>query len=64
LRDEYGTVQGKRGIAKWFSLERAMPVLFIVGYIVFLAYQLTPEDVDRIFRSFWAPLQRLLELFT
>jgi hypothetical protein len=64
LRDEYATVQGKRGIAKWFSLERAMPVLFIVGYVVFLAYQLTPDDVDRIFRGFWAPLQSLLDLVT
>ncbi|WP_395646907.1 hypothetical protein [Terricaulis sp.] len=39
LRDEYATVQGKRSIAKWFSLERAMPLLFIVGYAVFFAVQ-------------------------
>lgn len=39
LRDEYAAIQGKRSAMKWFSLERAMPLLFVFGYAVFFAFQ-------------------------
>lgn len=39
LKDEYALVQGKRSISKWFSLERAMPLLFVFGYAAFFAVQ-------------------------
>lgn len=45
LHDEYESIQGKRALAKWFSLERAMPVLFILGYAVFFAVQIGGENV-------------------
>jgi len=39
LRDEYAAIQQKRTAMKWFSLERALPILFIIGYAVFFAVQ-------------------------
>lgn len=48
LRDEYAAIQGKRSAIKWFSLERAMPVLFILGYAVFFAVQAGGAQVDAL----------------
>ncbi len=53
LHDEYASIQGKRALAKWFSLERAMPLLFILGYAVFFAVHLGGENVAAI----WANVQ-------
>ena len=63
LRDEYALVQRKRAVMKWFSLERAMPLLFIIGYIVFVAYQVTLDDVSRLLESLWGPARELIERF-
>ena len=46
---------------RWFSFERAMPLLFMLGYAVFLAYQITLDDVNRVFNEFWSPLRSLIE---
>lgn len=53
LREEYAAIQGKRSVAKWFSLERAMPVLFIIGYAVFFAVQAGGDQLDLL----WANIQ-------
>lgn len=45
----------RHGMIRFFSLERAMPVLFGVGYIVFIAYQVTPADVIAIFNNALRP---------
>lgn len=63
LRDEYAAIERKRVLMKWFSLERAMPLLFIVGYLVFFAYQVTMDDVARMFNAFWTPALTLIEQF-
>lgn len=39
IRDEWNALHGKRRAMKWFSLERAMPILFILGYGLFFAIQ-------------------------
>jgi hypothetical protein len=46
IRDEWQTITGKRRVMKWWSLERAMPVLFILGYGVFFAVQVGGWDVE------------------
>lgn len=61
LRDEYAAIERKRALMKWFSLERAMPILFVIGYLVFVAYQVSMEDVTRAFNAFWTPALRLIE---
>ncbi|MCR6644613.1 MAG: hypothetical protein NVV62_08890 [Terricaulis sp.] len=48
---------------KWFSFERAMPVLFIIGYVIFYAYQVTLEDIGRMFDAFWGPVRALIDRF-
>lgn len=39
IRDEWEALHGKRALMKWFSLERFMPLLFILGYAVFVVVQ-------------------------
>ncbi len=39
IRDEWAALHGKRRAMRWFSLERAMPVLFMLGYALFFALQ-------------------------
>jgi hypothetical protein len=34
---------------KWFSLERAMPVLFILGYAIFFAVHVGGLDFNALF---------------
>lgn len=53
IKDEWNNIQGKRRAMKWFSLERAMPVLFIIGYAVFFAVQAGGDQVDLL----WAQVQ-------
>jgi hypothetical protein len=56
LRDEYASVHGKRSAMKWFTLERAMPILFILGYAVFFAIQAGGLQLDTL----WANVQSFL----
>lgn len=50
LQREWGGLP-RRGLMRWFSFERLMPMVFIFGYIVFVVYQLpTP--------GFLEPLQK------
>lgn len=46
IKDEWMALHGKRSAMKWFTLERAMPLLFIVGYIVFFLVQSGAIDLD------------------
>ncbi len=39
IRDEWAALHGKRRAMRWFSLERAMPILFMLGYALFFAIQ-------------------------
>jgi hypothetical protein len=49
IRDEWTTITGKRRAMKWFSLERAMPVLFILGYAIFFAVHVGGVDFEALF---------------
>jgi len=51
IRDEWQSITGKRRTMKWWSLERAMPVLFIIGYAVFFAVQVGGWDVEALVRA-------------
>jgi hypothetical protein len=51
MRDEWQTITGKRRAMKWWTLERAMPVLFIIGYVAFFAVQVGGWDVEGSFRA-------------
>ncbi len=53
MQNEYASIHGKRSAMKWFSLERAMPVLFILGYAVFFAVQVGGAHMDAL----WAQAQ-------
>lgn len=62
LQREWGGLP-RKGLMKWFSFERAMPVLFIIGYVIFYAYQVTLEDIGRMFDAFWGPVRALIDRF-
>ena len=49
IRDEWQSITGKRRAMKWWSLERAMPVLFIIGYAVFFAVNVGGWNVEGAF---------------
>ncbi|MBL8530334.1 MAG: hypothetical protein JNK94_01245 [Hyphomonadaceae bacterium] len=53
LKAEYDAIQTKRSAMKWFTLERAMPLLFIVGYAVFFAVEAGGDHID----FFWTNVQ-------
>lgn len=55
FKDEYAAIHGKRSAMKWFTLERAMPLLFILGYGVFFAVQAGGDQLDLL----WANVQDL-----
>lgn len=57
IRDEWNAIQGKRRSMKWFSLERAMPVLFIIGYAVFFAVQAGGADLA----AAWSQLRAVFD---
>lgn len=48
IRDEWQSITGKRRALKWFSLERAMPLLFVLAYLVFFAVQVGGLDVPAL----------------
>lgn len=60
IKDEWAAIQGKRQAMKWFSLERAMPVLFIIGYGVFFAVQAGGADLTALWQSVQGFLAGLL----
>lgn len=59
MQNEWAALQSRRGF-RWFTLERAMPALFIIGYFVFLIYQTTMADVQSMFDAAFAPIEPLL----
>ncbi len=63
LKDEYAAVQGKRSAMKWFSLERAMPILFIIGYAVFFAIQAGDAQLDLLWSNILSFFNDLLARF-
>ena len=58
LQREYAGLN-RRGPVKWFSMERAMPILFVFGYIVLIAYTTSWSDVVAIINAAVAPLRAL-----
>jgi hypothetical protein len=65
IRSEWESITGKRRAMKWWSLERSMPILFIIGYAVFFAVQVGGWDIrasfqalDRRRRGYAAPTWR------
>jgi hypothetical protein len=46
IRSEWESITGKRRTMKWWSLERSMPILFIIGYAVFFAVQVGGWDIE------------------
>jgi hypothetical protein len=51
IRDEWQSITGKRRAMKWWSLERSMPVLFILGYALFFAVHVGGWDAEASFRG-------------
>jgi hypothetical protein len=51
IRDEWENITAKRRAVKWWSLERAMPVLFIIGYAVFFAIQIGGANFDALWTT-------------
>lgn len=51
IRDEWQSITGKRRAMKWWSLERAMPILFILGYAVFFAVHVGGWNVEATFSA-------------
>lgn len=49
IRNEWESITGKRRAMKWWSLERSMPILFIIGYAVFFAVHVGGWDVESWF---------------
>jgi hypothetical protein len=54
----------RRGPMRWFGLEKLMPILFIVGYVVFLSYQTTSQDLVEWFDSVVRGFTTLSDLFS
>ena len=59
LQREYAGLS-RRGPVKWFSVERAMPVLFIIGYGVLIAYTTSWAEVTGVVEGAIRPLRALI----
>lgn len=63
IRDEWEMITGKRRAVKWWSMERAMPLLFILGYAIFFAVHVGGVDfgtwLDGLQDAFASVLQSL-----
>jgi hypothetical protein len=59
IRREWASM-GNRGLFKFFSLERLMPILFGVGYIVFIAYQVSWQETLALVETAFRPLVALI----
>ncbi|MFZ4601645.1 MAG: RipA family octameric membrane protein [Caulobacterales bacterium] len=51
-------------LVKFFSLERLMPILFIVGYLIFLAYQIPPDKAAGFAHDAVARVDAFVAAFT
>ncbi len=60
IRREWASM-GNRGLFKFFSLERLMPVLFAAGYVVFIAYQVSWSDAVALVETALRPLTALID---
>src|SRR5262249_6203528 len=41
----------RNGPFRWFSVERAMPFLLIIGYVAFLSYEISVSDLAQMFSA-------------
>jgi hypothetical protein len=55
LRDEWNAIVGRRPQFQFFSLERRLPNLFLLGYLIFLAFQVSWADIAALAQAAWAP---------
>ncbi len=62
LKSEWERLRPKKPNRTFFSLEFTMPALFVIGYVVFLAYQVTWAEFVALLRAAVAPLTELLHL--
>lgn len=53
----------RKGPPKWFSLERAMPWLFVIGYVVFLLYRISVDDVIHVGQQMRQSMMDFVGLF-
>ena len=60
VKDEWEAL-GDRTWFRFFSLERTMPVLFAVGYVVFFAYSVSVADLAALLKSGGDALSALLQ---
>lgn len=51
IRDEWQSMTAKRRAVRWWSLERAMPMLFILGYATFFAVQVGGANFDALWSA-------------
>jgi hypothetical protein len=51
---------GDRSLFKFFSLERMMPILFAIGYAVFIAYNVSWAEVVEITQAAVRPVMDLI----
>lgn len=51
---------GDRSLFKFFSFERLMPLLFAIGYVVFIAYQVSWADAVQLFETAVRPVKALI----
>lgn len=63
IRNEWESITGKRRTMKWFSLERAMPLLFILAYLVFFAVQVGGLDVPALIAAIGDGARDILRRF-
>lgn len=63
IRNEWESITGKRRTMKWFSLERAMPLLFILAYLVFFAVHVGGLDVPALIATIGDGARDILRRF-
>lgn len=64
IKDEWMALHGKRSALKWFTLERAMPMLFVVGYVVFFLVQSGIIDLGQAITDLSAATNALIARFS
>lgn len=64
IRSEWDLLRPNKPNRTFFSLEYAMPVLFIIGYVVFLCFQTSPSEVQAMAEAIWRPIAELIARFT
>jgi len=61
IRDEWSALHGRRAM-KWFSLERAMPLIFVLGYALFLVFQTPSDEVAVLYAAARQNMEQLIQL--